>query len=99
MCPIGSITALDASTGRRIWKTYTIPERPRPTHRNSHGVQRWAPAGVPVWNTPTLDSVRHVLYVGTGDASTWPAPNTSDAILALDMRTRRRLWSRQIYGG
>jgi polyvinyl alcohol dehydrogenase (cytochrome) len=60
-------------------------------------VQQWAPAGVPVWNTPTLDPARHVLFVGTGDASTWPTPDTADAILALDMRSGQRLWSRQIY--
>jgi polyvinyl alcohol dehydrogenase (cytochrome) len=52
-----------------------------------------------VWNTPTLDPATHTLYVGTGDASTYPAPATSDAILALDMRTGRRIWSRQIYPG
>ncbi len=96
---VGSVSALDANTGRRIWKTYTIAERPRPTHKNSKGVQQWAPAGVPVWNTPTLDPDRHAVYVGTGDASTYPAPSSTDAILALDMRSGKRLWSHQIYDG
>jgi polyvinyl alcohol dehydrogenase (cytochrome) len=94
---VGSVSALDANTGKPIWKTYTIEERPHPTHKNSRGVQQWAPAGVPVWNTPTIDVRRHALYVGTGDASTYPAPTTSDAILALDMDTGKRLWSQQIY--
>jgi polyvinyl alcohol dehydrogenase (cytochrome) len=94
---VGSVSALDANTGRRIWKTYSIAARPHPTHKNSHGIQQWAPAGVPIWNTPTVDPERHAVYVGTGDASTYPAPATSDAILALDIKTGKRLWSQQIY--
>jgi polyvinyl alcohol dehydrogenase (cytochrome) len=94
---VGSVTALDARSGAILWKSYTIAERPRPTHKNSRGVQQWAPAGVPVWNTPTVDPVHRVIYVGTGDASTYPAPATSDAILALDLNSGRQRWARQIY--
>ncbi len=94
---VGSVSALDANTGKVIWKTYTIAERPHPTHKNSRGVQQWAPAGVPIWNTPSIDAKRHAVYVGTGDASTYPAPSTSDAILALDTQTGKVLWSQQIY--
>jgi polyvinyl alcohol dehydrogenase (cytochrome) len=94
---VGSVSALDANTGKLLWKTYTIAERPHPTHKNAHGIQLWAPAGVPVWNTPTIDTRRHAIYFGTGDASTYPAPPTSDAVVALDIGTGRVLWSRQIY--
>ena len=96
---VGSVSALDANTGGILWKTYTIAERPHPIRKNSRGIQLWAPAGVPVWNTPTIDTRRHAIYFGTGDASTYPAPATSDAVVALDMRTGRMLWSRQIYPG
>src|SRR5579862_6299110 len=82
----GSVSALDANTGAILWKTYTIDQRPHPTQRNSLGVQQWAPAGAPIWNTPTIDPAHHAVYVGTGDASTYPAPPTTDAILALDMK-------------
>jgi len=94
---VGSVSALDANSGKRIWKRYAIAQRPHPTHKNSRGIQLWAPAGVPIWNTPTIDPAHHALYVGTGDASTYPAPDTSDAILALDLASGRVLWSRQIY--
>ncbi len=94
---VGSVTALDSNTGKSLWKTYTIAERPRPVRKNSRGVQQWGPAGVPIWNTPTVDPKRHVIYVGTGDASTYPAPRTSDAILALDMKTGHPRWVRQVY--
>ncbi|MEP6549026.1 MAG: PQQ-binding-like beta-propeller repeat protein [Gammaproteobacteria bacterium] len=94
---VGSVSALDANTGKVIWKTFSIADKPHPMQKNSLGVQQWAPAGVPIWNTPTIDPKRHAVYVGTGDASTYPAPATSDAILALDMDTGKMLWSRQIY--
>lgn len=94
---VGSVSALDAATGRVIWKTYSIKEHPHPTRKNSRGVQQWAPAGAPIWNTPTVDAARHALYVGTGDASTYPAPATSDAIVALDLATGKIRWVRQIY--
>jgi polyvinyl alcohol dehydrogenase (cytochrome) len=96
---VGSVSALDANTGKRIWKTYSIAQRPQPTHKNSQGVQQWAPAGAPIWNTPTIDARHPAVYVGTGDASTYPAPVTSDAVLALDLNTGKRLWSHQIYQG
>src|SRR5581483_7276853 len=30
----GSVVALDAATGRQLWKTYTIAEEPKPTTKN-----------------------------------------------------------------
>jgi polyvinyl alcohol dehydrogenase (cytochrome) len=90
----GSVLALDASTGRQIWKTYTIPEA-QPTRKTSKGVQLYGPAGGGVWNSPTIDPRRHAIYVGTGDAYTEPAPKGTDSILALDMDTGAVLWSVQ----
>ena len=91
----GSVVALDANTGRQIWKSYTIPDRPRPTKKNSKGTQLWAPAGAAVWNAPTIDVKRHVLYVGTGDSYTEPAPKTSDAVMAFDLDSGKVVWSFQ----
>jgi len=91
----GSVVALDADTGRQIWKTYIIPEAPRPTRKNSKGTQLWAPAGGAVWSAPTIDPQNHALYVGTGDGYTQPAPRTTDAIMALDMDTGKVLWVKQ----
>ncbi len=88
----GSVLALDANTGRRIWKTFVIPEEPKPTKRNSKGVQLWAPAGASVWNSPTVDVRRHAIYFGTGDSETEPAAKTSDSVMALDMNTGKVLW-------
>jgi len=91
----GSVVALDAETGKQIWKTYSIPETPKPTKKNSAGTQLSGPAGAAIWNSPTIDVKRNALYVGTGDAYTEPAAKTSDAILAMDLDTGKILWSFQ----
>jgi polyvinyl alcohol dehydrogenase (cytochrome) len=91
----GSVVALDAATGRQVWKTYTISEPPRPTRKNSAGAQLWASAGAAVWDSPTIDPKRHALYVGTGNGYTEPASERSDSILALDLKTGRILWAAQ----
>ena len=76
----GSLMALDADTGRQIWKTYTISEAPKPTRKNSRGVQQWAPAGAAIWGAPTIDVERRAIYVTTGNAYTAPAAVTADAV-------------------
>jgi polyvinyl alcohol dehydrogenase (cytochrome) len=90
----GSVVALNASTGEKIWKTYVMDE-PKPTKKNSKGVQNYAPAGGSVWNSPTVDPQRNAVYFGTGDAETEPAPKTTDAIMAVDIKTGKMLWSYQ----
>jgi polyvinyl alcohol dehydrogenase (cytochrome) len=91
----GSVVALDANTGKQIWKAYTIPEEPKPTRKNSKGMQLYAPAGASVWNSPTIDVKLKRLYFGTGDSETEPAAKSSDAMMALDMDTGKVLWSFQ----
>ena len=87
----GSVVALNAQTGDQIWKAYTISE-PKPTKKNSIGTQLYAPSGVAVWNSPTVDVKRHAIYFGDGDSATEPAPDTSDSILAVDMNSGKLLW-------
>ena len=94
---VGAVAAVDANTGRTLWKTYVIPERPAPTRKNNRGVQQYGPAGGSVWNTPTVDPKRNAVYIGTGDATTFPAADTSDAAMALDMTSGRILWSVQAH--
>jgi polyvinyl alcohol dehydrogenase (cytochrome) len=91
----GSVLALDANTGKQIWKTYIIPDPPKPTKKTSNGVQLYAPSGGAVWNTPTIDPKNHALYIGTGDAYNHPAGKTTDAIMALDLATGKVLWAAQ----
>jgi polyvinyl alcohol dehydrogenase (cytochrome) len=91
----GSVVALNANTGERLWKTYTIPQEPVPTEVNSAGTQLWAPAGAAVWNSPTVDAQRHAIYFGTGNSYTAPSSSHSDSIMALDRDTGKILWDFQ----
>lgn len=95
----GSVVALDAFTGQQIWKAHTIQDEPKPTRKNSAGTQMWGPSGGAVWTTPTLDSKRGLLYVGTGNAYTDPDPPTTDAVVAFDIKTGKLVWSRQPLAG
>ena len=67
-------------------------DEPKPTKKNSKGVQNYAPAGGSVWNSPTVDPFRHAVYFGTGDGETEPAPKTTDAIMAVDINSGKMLW-------
>ena len=95
----GSVVKLNASTGEQMWKTYVIPEAPKPTRKNSRGVQQYAPAGASVWNSPTIDEKRHAVYFGTGDSETEPAGKMSDSVMAVDMKSGKVLWYYQAQAG
>jgi polyvinyl alcohol dehydrogenase (cytochrome) len=91
----GSVVALDAASGKQLWKTWIITDVPKVVGKNANGVSRWGPAGGGVWNSPTIDPKRHALYVGTGDAYTTPAAKNTDAVMALDLDSGKVLWSVQ----
>lgn len=92
----GIVMAVDAATGKTIWKTYTIDQEPKATTKTAAGVQRYAPSGASVWSTPTVDVKRNAIYVATGDNYSDPASETSDALMALDRSTGKVLWTRQM---
>jgi polyvinyl alcohol dehydrogenase (cytochrome) len=92
----GSIVALDAYTGKIIWKSYTVQQEPKPFKKNSSGTQMYGPAGGAIWSAPTLDLKRKVVYAGTGNSYTDVETHHSDAIIALDMETGKLKWSNQI---
>jgi polyvinyl alcohol dehydrogenase (cytochrome) len=105
----GSVLALDARSGRILWKTYTVP-----------GAETPGFAGGAVWSsTPVVDALRGSLYVTTGnnyivptellDCQGLPTPleveqcvaevpgsehNYFDAILSLDLQTGAVKWGR-----
>ena len=96
----GAVVVLDAADGTQIWKSYTIPERPRPVRENWLGVQQYGPAGAGVWSAPVLDLRRRAVYVGTGNGYiNVPDGGSSDAVIAFDLDTGRRLWSTQLLAG
>ena len=68
----GSVAALDARTGHKLWQTYTISEDPRRIGKNSAGTQLWASAGGAVWGAPVVDPRVGALYLGTGTRTPVP---------------------------
>jgi polyvinyl alcohol dehydrogenase (cytochrome) len=92
----GSVAAMDAATGKKLWQTFTISETPKPTRRNAVGTQQYGPSGASIWSSPTIDEQLGVPYVATGDNYSDPPTKTSDAILAMDLKTGELLWSRQL---
>ena len=94
----GGIQALEAITGKAAWRFDTTPHAAKTTV-NRDGVQMWGPSGAVVWNAPTVDEKRGALYFGTGQNSSSPATGTSDAIIALDLRTGAKRWVFQALAG
>ena len=93
----GSLVALDSRTGKTIWQSFTIPDKPKRTGRkNSAGTVMWGPSGAGVWSPPTADLKRHAIYVATGNGYSEPQSAYSDAIIAFDLKSGKRLWFRQL---
>jgi polyvinyl alcohol dehydrogenase (cytochrome) len=95
----GSVVAYRIKDGAQVWKTYTIPEKPRMVGRSKAGAEQWGPSGGSIWSAPTLDPERGVVYVTTGDNFSEPATSMSDAVLALDLKSGRVVWAKQILPG
>lgn len=96
----GSVAALDAATGARLWQSWAIQEEPRLTgDTNAAGTPTWRPAGAPVWSSPAVDEKRKRLYVATGGSYTSPASRASDAVIALDLLTGKPVWRYQATAG
>jgi len=91
----GSVVALDAATGEPRWRNHPIAETPRQVGTNAAGTPVFAPSGAAVWNTPTVDARRGLLYFGTGQNYSSPAQGSSDAIVAVELDTGRTRWIRQ----
>jgi polyvinyl alcohol dehydrogenase (cytochrome) len=91
----GSVAALRIRDGALVWKTYMV-DAPK---ANGKGNAPFGPSGAGIWSAPTLDPKRGVLYVTTGDNYSEPVTTTSDAVVALDLKSGRVVWSRQFYQG
>ncbi len=92
----GSMAALDAASGKLIWKTFTIPDPPAKTKISSAGTQLYGPSGVGIWDSPAIDVKRGLLYAGTGNNYSDPPTKNSDAVLAFDLQTGAIKWSKQL---
>ncbi|MDH2430866.1 PQQ-binding-like beta-propeller repeat protein [Sphaerisporangium sp. TRM90804] len=98
----GSMNAIDARTGRVLWRQYTVP---------ANGGQPGGYSGGAVWGTPAVDVATNTVYFTTGQNYTVPqsvhdcqnaggkphqcyAPdNYIDTVLALDTASGRIKWN------
>lgn len=92
----GSLIAYDAETGEPRWQTFTIGEAAVQIRKTSIGTQLWGPAGAAVWAAPTIDPQARRIYISTSNGYTYPAANTTNSVIALDLETGKRLWTRQL---
>ena len=88
----GSLSAFDALTGKRIWKTYTVPAPNEPGGDTWKG-ETYKRGGGSTWITGVYDPASNTLYWGTGNPGPWvgddrPGDNLyTDSTLALDPDT------------
>lgn len=95
----GSVLAYDIHTGEHIWKAYTVEQESDQKSKGSNGKDMVGPSGASVWSAITIDSKRRRIYIGTGDNYSNPTTDTSDSILALDLKSGKILWSYQGLAG
>ncbi|MBY0502470.1 MAG: pyrroloquinoline quinone-dependent dehydrogenase [Bryobacteraceae bacterium] len=99
----GDIRAWDARSGKLVWTFHTVP---RP---GEFGYETWPPnayknrSGTNAWGFLTIDVARGILYVPLGSPTTdfYGADRHGDGLfgnclVALDVKTGRRLWHQQL---
>jgi alcohol dehydrogenase (cytochrome c) len=69
----GFLDAYDAKTGKRAWRTYTVPTKGEPGSE-TWGGDSWQHGGGSTWVTGSYDPELHLVYWGTGN----PAPDWND---------------------
>jgi alcohol dehydrogenase (cytochrome c) len=94
----GFLDAYDATTGKRLWRTWTVPGPGEPGNETWAG-DSWKTGGAPTWVTGSYDAGLGLIYWGTGN----PSPDYngdaragdnlySSSLLALDAATGKIRW-------
>ncbi len=92
----GALVALDAVSGKVLWKTYTTQKEPAPFRLNRLGKQMWGPSGGSIWAAPTIDPKRGLVYVSTSNSYTEVPHEGSDAVIAMEIETGKIRWINQV---
>ncbi|MBT7951950.1 MAG: PQQ-dependent dehydrogenase, methanol/ethanol family [Gammaproteobacteria bacterium] len=86
------LVALDADTGKEVWRTYTIPEPGQPGSETWPD-DTWRSGGGSVWVTGTYDADLKLAYFGIGNPAPWLAEMRkgdnlyTNSVLAIDVKT------------
>lgn len=92
----GALVAVDAASGKVLWKTYTTAKEPAPFAVNRLGNHMWGPAGGSIWAAPTIDPKRGLVYVSTSNSYTEVHHDGSDAVIAMEIETGKVRWVNQV---
>jgi alcohol dehydrogenase (cytochrome c) len=94
----GFVAALDADTGKEVWRFWTVPAKGEPGSETWSGFPpEWG--GAPTWTTGSYDPELNLIYWPTGNP--WPdfyggdRPGDnlySDSVVALDADTGKLKW-------
>ena len=92
----GFAVAVDAKTGRELWRWYVIPG-PGEVGSGTWGVGEWQKGGGAIWIYSSVDLQRRLLYLVTGNPVPWngraPGDNLfTDSIVALNLDTGSLAW-------
>ena len=95
----GFVDAYDAATGRRLWRTYSIPQPGDPNRKTWQPEKSADFGGAPTWMTGTFDTDTNTIFWTTGnpgpdyDGSVRLGDNLySCSVLALDPETGKMKW-------
>ena len=91
----GAVVALSAKDGSKLWEYHTMPAADYTGKVSSTGVRQRGPSGAPIWSFPLVDEKRNRLIVTTGENTSHPATDTSDAVIAIDLDTGKEVWKFQ----
>ena len=95
----GAMVAIDTVTGNILWN-HRVEQKPKSIGKGLISrSKKYAPSGSAVWNSPGVDIEEGRVFFGTGQSLQSPASNFSDAIIALDLETGKRIWSTQTLAG
>ena len=94
----GFLEALDANTGKLVWRFNTTAAPNEPGGRTWSG-DSWKYGGGSVWNTPAIDTKNGLILFATGnpnpdlDGSSRKGDNAyTDSIVAVDAKTGKLRW-------
>lgn len=92
----GHVHALDAATGREVWRFEVVPDTGAPRATWASGPNAPPPTGGGIWSSFTLDPAAGILYVPAGNPAPDFIPRLRDganlyanSLIALDARTGR----------
>jgi alcohol dehydrogenase (cytochrome c) len=67
----GFVAALDAETGKELWRTYLVPAPGEPGSDTWPEGDHWKTGGASVWVTANYDPATNLSFWGTGNGGPW----------------------------